>query len=104
LADPAEIGSISAMLGIRKTGASSIAILHGLANTVEIETLGVSELIAVVAIILTIRWHFIMKDGCIEDAFLRLRQPAQIGIIAVTLVGLFLCSGGNSNAFIYFQF
>jgi D-alanyl-lipoteichoic acid acyltransferase DltB (MBOAT superfamily) len=82
----------------------AIAILYGLSNTSEIGALGMPELVAVVAIMLTIRWHFIMKDSCIEDAFQRFGQPVQIGIISLSLIGLFLCSGGNSNAFIYFQF
>lgn len=82
----------------------AIAILRGLSNTSAIGSLGIPELVAVVAITLTIRWHFITKDSCIEDAFFKLGQATRIGTITLSLIGLFLCSGGNSNAFIYFQF
>lgn len=82
----------------------AITILHSLFNTSAIGSIDIPELVAVVAILLTIRWHFIMKDSCIEDAFIRLKQPVKIGIISFSLIGLFLCSGGDANAFIYFQF
>lgn len=82
----------------------AIAVLRGLSNTTEIGLLGMPELVAIVSILLTIRWHFIMKDNCIEDAFLKLKQFSRIGIVSLSMIGIFLCSGGNSNAFIYFQF
>jgi D-alanyl-lipoteichoic acid acyltransferase DltB (MBOAT superfamily) len=82
----------------------AIAILHDLLNTSEIGYIGIPELLALVAIIFTLRWHFVLKDSSIEDALLKRGQVARIGIIASSLMGLFLCSGGNSNAFIYFQF
>ncbi|MFZ2540830.1 MAG: MBOAT family O-acyltransferase [Gallionella sp.] len=82
----------------------AIAILRGLSNASAIGSLDIPGLVAIAAILLTVRWQFIMKDNCIEDAFLKHGQTARTGIIALSLIGLFLCSGGNSNAFIYFQF
>ena len=82
----------------------AIAIFHGLSNISTIGSPNMPELVAIAAILFTIRWHFNMKDSCIEDAFLKRGLNARIGVIALSLIGLFLCSGGNSNAFIYFQF
>lgn len=82
----------------------SIAILHRLFNTSDMGYIGIPELLALLAIIFTLRWHFVLKDSSIEDALLKRGQVVRIGVIASSLMGLFLCSGGNSNAFIYFQF
>lgn len=82
----------------------AIAILQGLSNISNLGTLEIPGLVAAISILLTIRWHFIMKDSCIEAAFMKFRLPSQTGIIALSLMGLFLSSGGDSNAFIYFQF
>ncbi len=82
----------------------SIAILHGLFNTSEIGFIGIPELLALVAIMFTLKWHFIMNENSIEEVFLKRGNVARISITSSSLIGLFLCSGGNSNAFIYFQF
>ena len=82
----------------------TIAILHGLSNTSAPSSLDIPGLIAITAILFTVRWQFVMKNSCIEDAFQKHGQTAQTGIVALSLIGLFLCSGGDSNAFIYFQF
>jgi alginate O-acetyltransferase complex protein AlgI len=80
------------------------SILHGLSNTSLIGSMDIPELVAFLAIAFTLRWHFIMRESSIEDTFMKLRQSTRIGIVTSSLAGLFLCSGGNSNAFIYFQF
>lgn len=82
----------------------AVTIMQGLANTSKIDSLDIPGLVAFAAILFTIRWQFNMKDSGIEEIFRKRGQLAQIGIIALTLISLFLCSGGNSNAFIYFQF
>jgi D-alanyl-lipoteichoic acid acyltransferase DltB (MBOAT superfamily) len=82
----------------------AISILHNLSDTSTLGYMGMPELVAIVAILLTLRWHFVMKDRRIEDMLLLRGQAARIGIIATSLTSVFLCSGGNSNAFIYFQF
>lgn len=82
----------------------AISILHNLSDTSTLGYMDMPELVAVVAILLTLRWHFVMKDSSIENMFLLRGQTARIGIIATSLISIFLCSGGNSNAFIYFQF
>lgn len=82
----------------------AIAILRGLSNITQADLPYVPRLIAVAAILLTIRWHFLLKESCIEDVFMKLGQATRIAVIALSLIGIYLCSGGNSNAFIYFQF
>ena len=82
----------------------AIAILRGLGNTSLIGSPALQEIVAFIAITLTLYWHFIMKGSCIEVAFDKLGRVARVGVISLSLVGLFLCSGGDSNAFIYFQF
>ncbi len=80
-------------------------ILRKLMHNSEIDTISMEGLVAFIAILLTLRWHFFMKDSRLEDVFLRVGKPAQIALGASSLIGLFLCSGGNNtNAFIYFQF
>jgi len=82
----------------------ALAILRGLFNTSATTSTDLQALVALTAIMLTARWHFIMKDSSIEEAFMKRGQAAKISILTFSLIGLFLCSGGNSNAFIYFQF
>lgn len=49
-------------------------------------------------------WHFVQRDGSLEERFSRLGTGLQAAIMACCLIGMFLYSGGDESAFIYFQF
>ena len=52
----------------------------------------------------TIRWQFALRDSSLEERFGKLSSGVQAAILAVCMVSLFLWSGGDERAFIYFQF
>ena len=49
-------------------------------------------------------WHFQQRDSSLEESFAKFGTVVQTAILGVCLVSIFLCSGGNERAFIYFQF
>ena len=49
-------------------------------------------------------WHYLQRDGSLEERFSKLGTPLQTAVVASALIGIFLCSGGDESAFIYFQF
>ena len=51
-----------------------------------------------------LRWQFALRDSSLEAQFAKFGRVGQIAILAGCLVALFLCSGGDERAFIYFQF
>ena len=61
-------------------------------------------LLAVGAIAATICWHLKARDSSLEAEFVQIGGFAQTLLIAACLISLFLCSGGDQRAFIYFQF
>lgn len=61
-------------------------------------------LVSLTAIVATVRWHFALRDRSLEAEFGRWGTLAQTGVVAICLIGVFLCSGGDERAFIYFQF
>ncbi len=79
-------------------------IFQGLVNTSEFDVIGRSELIAVISIFTMLLWHFSMKNRSTIELFQKLGTTLQSLLLAFVLVSLFLCSGGNPSAFIYFQF
>jgi len=62
----------------------------------------VSPLYACAAVVFY--WHFLQRDGSLEERFSRLGTGLQTVIVSCCLIGIFLCSGGDESAFIYFQF
>lgn len=80
------------------------AILNSLASISDAVMADSQTIVAAVSIALTVRWHLYMKNSSLDDTFVKLGQPAQAVLLLTSLTGLFLCSGGNSHAFIYFQF
>ena len=63
-----------------------------------------AALVSLVAIAATVRWHFALRDCSLEAEFSRWGTVAQTATVAVCLIAIFLCSGGDERAFIYFQF
>jgi len=52
----------------------------------------------------TVGWHYMQRDASLESRFGRLGGVVQAVVIAGCLIAVFLCSGGDQRAFIYFQF
>jgi D-alanyl-lipoteichoic acid acyltransferase DltB (MBOAT superfamily) len=52
----------------------------------------------------TFGWHWFLRDRSLSVLFCALRPVARAGLLALCLIGIFLCSGGDQRAFIYFQF
>ena len=48
--------------------------------------------------------HIRGRQGSFEDGFLKLSRPLQTTLVGACLIGIFLVSGGEPRAFIYFQF
>ena len=49
-------------------------------------------------------WHYLQRDTSLEARFASLAKPVQACVLGACLIGMFLCSGGDQRAFIYFQF
>jgi alginate O-acetyltransferase complex protein AlgI len=61
-------------------------------------------LISLSAMLATIRWHFALRDSSLEVEFEKYGTVVQTTVIGCCLIAIFLCSGGDERAFIYFQF
>ena len=61
-------------------------------------------LLAYAAMLATVVWQQRQRDRSLEQWFGGLGRIAQTAVVGACLVALFLCSGGDERAFIYFQF
>ena len=52
----------------------------------------------------TLRWQFALRDRSFEEQFGKLSGVAQTAILAACMISMFLWSGGDQRAFLYFQF
>lgn len=52
----------------------------------------------------TVCWHFFLRDRSLEERLARIGPFFQTAALGACLVGMFLVSGGDERAFIYFQF
>jgi len=85
--------------------ATAAAVLGGFTHLAHSMELGSTRrLLCFVAILLTLAWHWLQRDGSLEQRFGSWRPVAQACAIGSALIGVFLVSGGDSRAFIYFQF
>lgn len=86
-------------------GGNALAILHGLlASNIDSKLDSFSALLALVAILATLIWQIRMRNSSLEKLF-RSNPPLQnIALLASALLLIFLFSGGERHAFIYFQF
>jgi len=67
--------------------------------------LGTSQLlICYLSALMVVGWHFYSRDSSLEDRFGHLGAVTQAAALGTCLVAIFLCSGGDERAFIYFQF
>jgi D-alanyl-lipoteichoic acid acyltransferase DltB (MBOAT superfamily) len=62
------------------------------------------DLLAILAMLGTVGWHIALRDSSLEQVLARAGSFLQTCTISACLIGLFLYSGGDQRAFIYFQF
>jgi D-alanyl-lipoteichoic acid acyltransferase DltB (MBOAT superfamily) len=62
------------------------------------------DLIALTSIFITVGWHIFLRDRNFATVMSRLAQSIQLGVFSVCLICLYLYSGGDQRAFLYFQF
>ncbi|MDI1302379.1 MAG: MBOAT family protein [bacterium] len=63
-----------------------------------------TRLLCVLVMVLTLVGQFKLRSSSLEQFFATLRFPVQVLMVALALIAIFLCSGGDERAFIYFQF
>jgi D-alanyl-lipoteichoic acid acyltransferase DltB (MBOAT superfamily) len=63
-----------------------------------------AQVMCFVAIAATLCWHLFLRDSSLEQRFGNLARGAQTTILGACLICMFLVSGGDERAFIYFQF
>ncbi|HEX7965808.1 MAG TPA: MBOAT family O-acyltransferase [Gammaproteobacteria bacterium] len=63
-----------------------------------------SLLICYAAMALLLAWQFQNRDISLEERFADFSTTLQAAVVGACLVAIFLCSGGDERAFIYFQF
>ena len=56
------------------------------------------------AIAITFVWQVVQRNSTLEARFAALAPAWKIAAISASLFAVFLCSGGDERAFIYFQF
>jgi D-alanyl-lipoteichoic acid acyltransferase DltB (MBOAT superfamily) len=85
--------------------AAARAIFAGLFATSANAAIPAGPLYAcIIAMGLTVAWHWRLRDSSLEEAFGRFGELAQAAALAACLIAMFLYSGGDEHAFIYFQF
>ncbi len=85
--------------------ATAHAIFRGLFASSATAAMAAGPLYAcLVAIALTVAWHWRLRDSSLEEVFGNFGELAQAAMLAACLIAMFLYSGGDERAFIYFQF
>ena len=85
--------------------AAALAIVQGLADftrAARLDSLHVA--LAYLGMAATVLWHWALRDAVPGARFGTLPAAAQAGVLGSCLIAIFLVSGGDSRAFIYFQF
>ena len=62
------------------------------------------KLLCYLSMAMTVCWHFALRDSSLEEYFGKLGGFSKFAMLAVCMVAIFLVSGGDERAFIYFQF
>jgi D-alanyl-lipoteichoic acid acyltransferase DltB (MBOAT superfamily) len=62
------------------------------------------EWLALVVVMLMVAWHWHMRDSSLEGEVSRWSEGTRGLVAAACLIGVFMSSGGDTRAFIYFQF
>ena len=83
-----------------------IDILHhlftGVPASTHLDTL--TRLLIPLLLLFTFTFQYLARQSHLEEIFQRCPSWLQIGLIAGALITLYLFSGGDEHAFIYFQF
>ena len=79
-------------------------VAAGLVRTSLPITVDNQDVLACAVMLVTVGWHIAMRNLRLEDVIAKLGPVLQTGVLALCLIGLFLCSGGDQRAFLYFQF
>jgi len=84
---------------------AAAAIFAGLVRTKAEEHLDLlPTLFCYLGMGMTIRWHFALRDSSLEEYVGELGGFSKFAILTICMVSMFLVSGGDERAFIYFQF
>jgi D-alanyl-lipoteichoic acid acyltransferase DltB (MBOAT superfamily) len=85
--------------------ATMSAVAGALLRTGSAATLPTAPLAAcIAAAIATFGWHCFCRERAPAALFCALAPALRAGVLALCLISIFLCSGGDQRAFIYFQF
>lgn len=86
------------------TGDAAAALL-ALARAPTLDSyFGLRETLAVVAMLVTLIWHMRLRESSLERVTSKIGPVGFSVVLLVCLTSLFLFSGGDEHAFIYFQF
>lgn len=81
------------------------AIAHGLVRWQAAPVLPITKsVLCIGAIFAALAWQFAARDSSLEDRFAKLGTPSMAISAGLCLIGIYLTSGGDQLAFIYFQF
>ena len=84
---------------------TAAAVLHGLFAVAKPSLLPLGQVVfCFLCAGIMLRWQFALRDSSLEAQFANFGRVVQVAILVGCLVALFLCSGGDERAFIYFQF
>jgi alginate O-acetyltransferase complex protein AlgI len=85
--------------------ASAAEVAMALARFGTPHTLNLAPMmVAYATIVVTIAWQLYQRDRSLEEWFAGLGRIAQVAVVGGCVISMFLCSGGDERAFIYFQF
>ena len=63
-----------------------------------------AKVMALSALTITLRWHFLLRDSSLEEYIAGVNGLGKTAMVAACMIAIFLVSGGDERAFIYFQF
>lgn len=86
------------------TPENALAIATGLLRIDMTSILEMPGLMAIMAIIVTLRWHMQLHNRRFESVISDWGRTKQVAAMASCLIAMFMSSGGDQRAFIYFQF
>ena len=86
------------------TSTSALNVLESLSGVSRLANPDLPAMIALVAMLLTVRLRVALRDSSLESLLAKAGVAGQVLVLSTCLIGLYLCSGGDQHAFIYFQF
>jgi alginate O-acetyltransferase complex protein AlgI len=85
--------------------ADALQVLGGLARTEAADSLDLLQRLSVgAAVAAMLRWQFALRDSSLEEFAAKMPAIGRVAWLTICLLGIFLYSGGDERAFIYFQF